>query len=233
VSKPSLPRPKVPKVKAHTRRQQYSSSTRRALIEVAEGLFAESGYAATSLDAIVAGARVTKGALYHHFAGKQDLFEAVFEQVEARASKAIRKGLKSERNPWDKATAGLRAFLDVVQTPEYRRIVMQEGPSVMGYTRFRELEERSTFNIVGEIVKSVLDDRKWDFDEDMVETFTQIFYGAMAAAGGSVAESQDPAAASARVEVAIGIILAGLRSVVESPELARSGASPAAAGNHA
>jgi AcrR family transcriptional regulator len=205
-------------VGGHSRREQYSASTRRALVEVAEKMFTEGGYAATSLDSIVAGARVTKGALYHHFGGKQALFEAVFEGVEERAAKAIRRALKNEKDPWDKATAGLRGFLEVVRTPEYRRIVMQEGPSVMGYARFREQEERSTFSIVGEIVKSVLDERRWGFDEDMVETFTQIFFGAMSAAGESVSESGDPAAASARVEAAIGVILAGLRTVMEAGE---------------
>ena len=73
--------PRVP-----TRRQQYSAATRRALIDLGEELFTEHGYAATSLDAIVAGAEVTKGALYHHFSGKQALFEAVFERVEASAA---------------------------------------------------------------------------------------------------------------------------------------------------
>ncbi len=83
------------------RRQQYSASTKRALVDVAEALFTEHGYAATSLDAIVAGARVTKGALYHHFSGKQALFEAVFERVEADAARAIAKSLKGHRDPWD------------------------------------------------------------------------------------------------------------------------------------
>jgi AcrR family transcriptional regulator len=217
VSKPTLSRPKVPRVSGHSRRQ-YSSTTRRKLVQVAEEMFTENGYAATSLDSIVAGTRVTKGALYHHFGGKQDLFESVFENVEERAAKAIRKALKAEKDPWEKALAGLRGFLEVVQTPEYRRIVMQEGPAVMGYTRFREQEERSTFNLVGEIVRSVLDQRRWDFDEDMVETFTQIFFGAMSAAGESVSESSDPIAASARVEAAIGFILAGLRSVMDAAD---------------
>src|SRR6188768_3525703 len=81
--------PKVPAVPGASRRQQYSASTKRALVEIAEGLFTEHGYANTSLDQIVAGARVTKGALYHHFSGKQALFEAVFERVEADAAREI------------------------------------------------------------------------------------------------------------------------------------------------
>ena len=80
--------PGVPGVPGATLRQQYSASTKRGLVDVAEELFTEHGYAATSLDAIVSGARVTKGALYHHFSGKQALFEAVFERVEAEASRA-------------------------------------------------------------------------------------------------------------------------------------------------
>ncbi len=91
--------PKVPGVPGASRRAQYSASTKRALVDVAEELFTENGYAATSLDAIVAGARVTKGALYHHFSGKQALFEAVFERVESNASKSIQKSLKGRARP--------------------------------------------------------------------------------------------------------------------------------------
>src|SRR6188768_3699413 len=137
--------PKVPTVPGASRRQQYSASTKRALIDVAQELFTEHGYAATSLDAIVAGAQVTKGALYHHFSGKQALFESVFERVESQAAKSIHDALKGHRDPWEKALAGLRAFLDVVRQPTYRRIVIQEGPAVLGYARYREQEERSTF----------------------------------------------------------------------------------------
>src|SRR5215203_609694 len=116
MSDPSVP-PLVPRVpgvavSGGSRRQQYSASTKRALVDVAEELFTENGYAATSLDAIVAGAEVTKGALYHHFSGKQALFEAVFERVETDASRMINKALKGKRDPWEKAQAGLRAFLE-------------------------------------------------------------------------------------------------------------------------
>ena len=103
--------PGVPGVPGATLRQQYSASTKRGLVDVAEELFTEHGYAATSLDAIVSGARVTKGALYHHFSGKQALFEAVFERVESDASRAIQKALKGKKDPWEKARAGLEAFL--------------------------------------------------------------------------------------------------------------------------
>lgn len=215
MSKPSVSK-LVPTLPGASRRQQYSASTKRALVDVAEELFTESGYAATSLDAIVAGAQVTKGALYHHYSGKQALFEAVFARVEQDAARAIQEAHQGHRDPWEKATAGLRAFLEVVQEPRYRRIVIQEGPAVLGYERFREHEERSTFANVLEIVRSVLAAGTWELDEDLQQTFARIFFGAMSSAGESVSGAPDPEVAAANVEVAIGFILAGFRALAES-----------------
>ncbi|NPC97565.1 TetR/AcrR family transcriptional regulator [Nocardioides sp. zg-DK7169] len=215
--------PKVPGGSGASRRQQYSASTKRALVDVAAELFTEHGYAATSLDAIVAGARVTKGALYHHFTGKQALFEAVFEGVESAASRTIQKALRGHRDPWDKARAGLGAFLAVVQEPAYRRIVIQEGPAVLGYERYREQEERSTFANVLEIVRSVVEAGTWELDEDMLQTFARIFFGAMSTAGETVSTDPDPVAAAQRVETAITFILMGFQSLAnEGVELPTS-----------
>ena len=136
----------LPRIPGTSRRAQYSASTRRALVDVAERLFTEHGYAATSLDAIVAGAEVTKGALYHHYSGKQALFEAVFEKVESAGAAQIQKALAGHDDPWEKAIAGLRAFLDVVRQPAYSRIVVQDGPSVLDHERFGEQDERATFD---------------------------------------------------------------------------------------
>ena len=208
--------PGMPSVPGAGRRAAYSASTKRALIDVAEQLFTDDGYANTSLDAIVAGAQVTKGALYHHFSGKQALFEAVFERVETDAARMIQKSLKGKRDPWDKARGGLRTFLEVVQEPRYRRIVVQEGPAVLGYERYREQEERSTFANVVDILRSVLVAGAWELDEDMVQTFARIFFGAMSSAGESVASADDGIAAAERVEIAIGFIIAGFQSLADN-----------------
>ena len=214
------PPPRLEHAKGTSRRAQYSASTKRALLDVAQDLFTEHGYAGTSLDAIVAGARVTKGALYHHFAGKQALFEAVFERVEHGASKAVHDQIKGEQDPWLKARAGLRAFLEVVRQPTYRRVVIQDGPGVLGYERFREQEERSTFSNVLVIVASVLNNDlgtgPLEMDEPMQRTFARIFFGAMSSAGESVSLAEDPEAASDRVEAAIGIILDGLQALTSA-----------------
>jgi AcrR family transcriptional regulator len=201
--------------KAASRRAQYSSTTRRALIDVAARLFTEHGYAGTSLDAIVGGARVTKGALYHHFTGKQAVFEAVFEKIEDDASARIKRALRRSRDPWEKATIGLRTFLDVVQDRSYQRVVIQDGPAVLGYERFREQEERSSYGLVQDMVRMVLSASTWEITEEMTETFSRIFFGAMSAAGEAVAVAPDPKAAVARVEAAIGFILDGMRSLAD------------------
>ena len=165
-------------------------------------------------DAIVGGARVTKGALYHHFSGKQALFEAVFERVEADSSRAIQKALRGKKDPWEKAQAGLRSFLAVVQEPRYRRIVIQEGPSVLGYERFREQEERSTFATVVDIVRSVLSAGTWELDEPMIQTFSRIFFGAMSSAGEDVAVVRLGAGVRAPDLTVVGSHCIGLDRVV-------------------
>ena len=201
-------------VPATSRRQEYSASTRRALLEVATELFTRRGYARTSLDEIVAGARVTKGALYHHFSGKQALFESVFQDVEERAARDIQRAVRGNSDPWDKALGGLRAFLTVLQEPGYRRIVVADGPGVLGYERYREQEQRTTFGIVQEIVSAVL--ISYDLEPSMVETFSRVFFGAMSAAGTAVCSSKDTRRASLEAEAAIGYMLVGLRQMAES-----------------
>jgi AcrR family transcriptional regulator len=205
----------LPAVAGGTRRQQFSASTKRALVEVATEQFSEHGYGGTSLDAIVAGAKVTKGALYHHFSGKQGLFEAVFAAVEDNACRQIKAALLGTADPWEKARAGLREFLKVVQEPVYQRIVIQDGPAILGYERFREQEERSSYGIVQDIVGSVLDASTYELDEAMKQTFSRIFFGAMSAAGESVTTAPDPKAAVMRIEAAILFILEAIKSLAD------------------
>ena len=122
-----------------TRRQRYSDSTKRALVDVAEKLFTEHGYSATSLDAIVAGADVTKGALYHHFSGKDALFRAAYDAVLAEAVSAVMTAALAATDPWGAVRAGLSAFLDACLEPSFRRIVILnlDGSSRLSPSGFR------------------------------------------------------------------------------------------------
>lgn len=212
----------LPRVPDRSQRARYSEATKRALVDVAQELFTARGFAATSLDAIVAGAEVTKGAVYHHFSSKQALFEAVFERVESAASGTIKEALEAQRDPWQRAQAGVRAFLDVVVQPDYRRVIVQDAPAILGFEQAREREVR-TFDSVGEIVRGVLDSDGQNTDPDMVETFSRIFLGAISSAGEWVSTAEDQRAAAERVEAAMNFILAGLHQLVEQ------GRSPAVA----
>ena len=158
--------PRSPACPARAGAQQYSASTKRALVDVAEELFTEHGYAATSLDAIVAGAEVTKGALYHHFSGKQALFEAVFERVETDAAQTHPAGAQGPRGP---VGEGARRAAGVPRRGPGAALPPDRdpgGPAVLGYERYREQEERSTFANVLDIVRAVLSAGAWELDED-------------------------------------------------------------------
>lgn len=199
-----------------TRRQDYSAATRRDLLEVAERLFTEQGYAATSLDSVVAGASVTKGALYHHFSSKQGVFEAVFERIDRDSARVIEDAVSAHEDPWQQAAVGLRAFLEVVREPGYRRIVAQEGPAVLGHERFRAEESRPTFATVHRILEGILAASSWESDEEVVRTFSRVFFGALNTAGAAVASSADAEAEGARVEQVVGLMLASIRQLVDS-----------------
>lgn len=210
----AMPRvPSVPSVPGLSRRQQYSAATRKALIRAAGQLFAVRGYAATSLDAIVSEAKVTKGALYHHFAGKQGIFEAVLTDLEDQAARQVSKAMRGVKDPWDQARAGLMAFLEVLREPAYSRLVVHEAPTVLG-PRATDREDRSTFGVIREVVANVLGGADSDgMDPQMQETFSRIFFGALAAAGDAIVESTDPAAATQRVEAAFGMLFDGMRTL--------------------
>jgi AcrR family transcriptional regulator len=215
--RPKLAMPRVPSVSGVpglSRRQQYSAATRRALIKAAGQLFAVRGYAATSLDAIVTEAKVTKGALYHHFSGKQGIFEAVLTDLEDQAARQVSKAMKGAKDPWDQARAGLSAFLEVLREPAYSRLVVHEGPTVLG-PRAADREDRSTFGVIRQVVANVLGGDSPDdtVDPQMQETFSRIFFGALAAAGDAIVESADPAAATQRVEAAFGMLFDGMRTL--------------------
>ena len=123
--------------------QERSEATTTALLDAARALFAQDGYAATSLEAVVARAGVTKGALYHHFAGKRDLFAAVFARENKRLLDAIVRAYGRESDPWDALRAGCQAFLEETQEPGLQRIFLLDATAALGYERIRELESDS------------------------------------------------------------------------------------------
>src|SRR5947207_4410833 len=96
---------------------QRTEATTAALVEAARDLFAEDGYAATSLDAVVSKAGLTKGALYHHFAGKRELFAAVFAAEQDTLIEVVAAAYAEREDPWEAFEAACRAFVEACQEP--------------------------------------------------------------------------------------------------------------------
>lgn len=199
--------------KAAGRRAQSLSATRRVLIDAATEQFSANGYAGTSLDAIVSGARVTKGALYHHFSGKQAIFEAVFEKLENDAETTLRQALRRSKDPWVKASYAVRAYLKIVQDPAYQRVVIQDGPAVLGYERFRDQEQRPNYAQLGDLVRTLLSSPGLDVTDELADTFSRILFGAISAAGEAVTAAADPRAAVNQFEVAFSLVLDGIHAL--------------------
>ena len=125
-----------------TRRTQAerTEATTAALLDAARELFARDGYDATSLAAVAAHANVTKGAVYHHFEGKQQLFEAVFTREVERMATPVVAAYARKKDPWDAFEAACRAFLDECLDPELQRIVLLDASAAIGWDEVRRLE---------------------------------------------------------------------------------------------
>jgi AcrR family transcriptional regulator len=119
---------------------ERTEATTAALVDAARELFARDGYDATSLDAVAARASVTKGAVYHHFDGKRQLFEAVFVREVERMAVPLADAYRRKKDPWDAFQAGCRAFLDESLDPGLQRIVLLDASAAIGWEQIRRLE---------------------------------------------------------------------------------------------
>lgn len=125
-----------------TRRAEYAEATRRALIDAAREIFAARGYGEASLEDVVARARVTRGALYHHFASKAELFAAVVTELQQEAIGKVMQAAATTDDPWESVVRGTEAFLDASLDRDYQRIVLLEAPSVIGEKTWRDIDAK-------------------------------------------------------------------------------------------
>ena len=126
------------------RQADRRQATRAALIAAARACFAEQGFDASSTDAVLARAGVSKGALYHHFASKADLLAAVFEGVATETMERAQKAARTAPTPRAALAAACRAWLRAALAPEPRTILLETGPAILGHARARAIEEAIT-----------------------------------------------------------------------------------------
>ncbi|MGC7099774.1 TetR/AcrR family transcriptional regulator [Amycolatopsis lurida] len=196
-----------------SRRLDYSESTRSALVTSAVELFTDRGYAGTSLDEIARRARVTKGALYHHFTGKQALFEAAFDAVETEVIDRLRQIRSGPEPPWDRAIDCLRTFLRCCLEPSYQRVVVHEAPVVMGWERWRQAEEHFSFGLLRDCIEELV--AAGELEQVPVDTTSRLLFGALSSAATVIAGSADPARVSAEVEAVVITLLSRIRVTPE------------------
>jgi AcrR family transcriptional regulator len=191
------------------RREVGARATREALIEAALELFTERGYAAVGTEEIVARAKVTRGALYHHFEDKRDLFRSVFERVEAGLMERIGARMKAASDPWELMLNGMRSFLDACEEPAVKQIALTDAPSVLGWQEWREIDNRHGLGLTraaleGAVAAGVL-------RPIAVEPMAHLFVAALSEAAFVIAYADRPRKARAEVEQALLQLVEGMR----------------------
>jgi AcrR family transcriptional regulator len=133
-------------------RSRRREETRRALLRESRSLFAAQGYAGVGLSQIVQRTGVTKGALYHHFAGKADLFRTVLEQVQLEVAQEVAAAAEAHTDPWAQLTAGCDAFLTASTSPGIQRIMLIDGPAVLGWHEWRAMDEATSARLLADVL---------------------------------------------------------------------------------
>jgi AcrR family transcriptional regulator len=192
------------------RQAERSEHTRGELVRVARELFTEPGYAATPIEDVAERAGVTKGALYHHFKNKRDLFQAVFEEIEQELiTKVITAAAAAGQDVWKGMRLGVRAFLEASLDPSVGRIVLIDGPSVLGWEAWKEIDDRYGFEIVRGSLESAMSAGL--IAKRPVEPLARLFLAAISEAALQIARAPDPARSMKEMTQAVESLLDSMR----------------------
>lgn len=172
------------------RRAEQREQTRRTLLRASRQLFATRGYGAVGLAEIVDAAGVTKGALYHHFDSKAGLFRAVLEQVQQEVAHKVMAAAEAKKDPWAQLTAGCQAFLGASTDPEVQRIMLVDGPAVLGWSEWRALDEAASARHLADALTALIE--AGTIARQPVAPLTRLLSGAMNEAALWLAESENP-----------------------------------------
>lgn len=187
-----------------------SAATRASLVATARSLFAERGFAGVGTETIVRAAGVSRGALYHHFADKTELFEAVYEAIEQDLALRLgdRLAAMGATDPIEVMTLGADAWLDACREQEVQQIVLLDGPAVLGWQRWREIGMRYGLGLIEGLLTHAIEVGR--MPPQPVRALAHVLVGALDEAGLYVARAEDQAAASKEVRAVISRLVAGL-----------------------
>lgn len=177
---------------ARPTQQERSDATVEILLAAARALFATEGYAATSLDAVCERAGVTKGALYHHFSGKQQLFSAVYTREQEQLAELITAAYMSVPDPWDAVYEGSRAYLEASLDPEVQRITLFDAPGALGWEAMRALGVNCRDLTLRGVSRAI---RKGAIPERPADPLTSMLYGGLGESAMAIVRADDPRAA--------------------------------------
>jgi AcrR family transcriptional regulator len=186
---------------------QRRAATRRALLDAARSMFAEKGYHETAAEEIVRRAGVTRGALYHHYEDKKDLFRAVVDEMEGEIDEEIEAAERAQPDLPGAVMAGYRAFVDAVLDPEMRRTFFLDGPSVLGW-EWREIDARHAVGKIEEGLEALI--AQGFVEPQPVGPLARLINGTLLEAAFFVAASEDPEAARDEVWGAMERLVGGL-----------------------
>jgi AcrR family transcriptional regulator len=196
-------------VDVKSRRQEYAETTRAAIVEAAVAHFAADGFAKASMDAIARSARVTKGAVYHHFQDKAQLFEAAFIVMEEGLVAKVMAAEVTTSDPWDLMAAGVDVYLEECTKPAFRRIALEDAPAALGWARWKEIEERYFLGLVTGVLDAMVAAGQLDLPPG--DLTARMFLAAMTEAGLAVAHAARPKSERRRVAPLVMRFLEGLR----------------------
>src|SRR5215471_10450228 len=187
---------------------ERTAQTRAALMAAARRLFAELGYHTTATEDLVRTAKVTRGALYYHFADKRDLFRTVVEQIEDELDLLVREAASGGSDLWDRIARGVDAFLEACSQQDIKQILLVDGPSVLGWKEWHEQDARHSLAQIEESLHALT---AAGFTlPTAVKPLAHLLHGATLEAAFYLANAEDPSAARAEVGRGIQQLFIGL-----------------------
>ena len=189
-------------------RAEQVAQTRGALLTAGRRLFGTRGFASTSVDELAREARVTTGALYHHFATKAALFEAVFAETHGEVLQAAEEAGSGAGDEITFLSRVFEAFLDAIVRPDVQRILITDAPAVLGLARFTELDERYAYPVLAVVLRAAATAGRLRASEP--ETLARLLLGALTRAAMLIANSPEPAVTRDEVTATFRDLLASL-----------------------